>query len=214
MATQRGGTSQRSVGFGLHLRQDAGNGKTLSYQVRQIAVHEDEEGLDRTDVVGETCGERGREAKQKAKEDASNSHHKEPGNPQKHISGFDDGHVGQEGKHVVKNLWREKETEGDVYMCWMKGFHAWMLENRRSHTVVVQQVQPLELPEESALFKLLLLKLLIFVGQGEYHAPTCLAILAFPFLLETAAEDQCQDGLSQTCLSGETQPKRRQVYYG
>lgn len=97
--------------FASHLRQDAGDGKTLGHQVGQVAVHEDEEGLDLTDVVGETCGERSRESKQKAKEEAPGRHHEEPGHAQKHISGFSDGHVRQKGKHAVKCLRRDKDEE-------------------------------------------------------------------------------------------------------
>ncbi len=94
--------------FGLHLRQDAGDGKQLGHQVRQVAVHEDEEGLDLTDVVGEACGERSHESEQKAEEDASGRHHGEPGNSQKHISGFNNRQVCQKGKHAVKYLERER----------------------------------------------------------------------------------------------------------
>lgn len=73
-------------GFGLHLRQDAGDGETLSHQVRQVAVHEDEEGLDLTDIVSEPCGERSHKSKHETKEDTSECHHEEPGNSEKHIS--------------------------------------------------------------------------------------------------------------------------------
>lgn len=94
--------------FGLHLRHHAGDGETLTNQVRQVAVHEDEEGLDLTDIVGETCGERSCKSKQEAKEDATGRHHEEPGYPQKHIGGFNDGQVGQVGKHVVKHLEKQR----------------------------------------------------------------------------------------------------------
>lgn len=97
--------------FGPHLRQDAGDAETLGHQVRQVAVHEDEEGLDLADVVGEPRGEGSRESKQKAEEDASDRHHDEPGHPQEHIGGFNDGHDCKVGKHAVKCLWRDKDKK-------------------------------------------------------------------------------------------------------
>ena len=100
--------------LGRHLRQDAGDGKQLGHQVCQVAVHEDEEGLDLTDIVGEACGERSREPKQEAEEDATNPHHEEPGHSKKHVGGFNDGQVCQEGKHAIKYLGERKRqrTEG------------------------------------------------------------------------------------------------------
>lgn len=76
----------QKAAVGLHLRQHAGDGETLGHQVRQVAVHEDEEGLDLADVVGETRGERGHESKQDPEQDATGRHHEEPGYSQKHIS--------------------------------------------------------------------------------------------------------------------------------
>lgn len=58
--------------------------------------------------MGETCGECSHESKKEAEEDASDPHHKEPGHAQKHITGFNDGHVGQKGEHVVENLRSER----------------------------------------------------------------------------------------------------------
>lgn len=86
------------------LRQDAGDGEALGHQVGQVAVHEDKQGLDGAHVVGETCGESSREAKQEAEEDASGCHHKEAGDSQEDVGGLHDGHVCQEGEHVVQHL--------------------------------------------------------------------------------------------------------------
>lgn len=102
----------QKAAVGLHLRQHAGDGETLGHQVRQVAVHEDEEGLDLADVVGETRGERGHESKQDPEQDATGRHHEEPGYSQKHISWFNDGQVCQEGKHVVKYLGGKRQRSG------------------------------------------------------------------------------------------------------
>lgn len=87
-----------------NLRQNAGDGEQLGHQVGQVAVHEDEEGLDGTDAVGETRGERGHESEEKAEEDAAEPHHPEAGHSQEHVGGFDDGQICQEGEHAVEHL--------------------------------------------------------------------------------------------------------------
>lgn len=99
--------------IGPHLRQDAGDGKQLGHQVRQVAVHEDEEGLNLSDVVGETRGERSHKPKQEAEEDTANPHHEEPGHSEKHVARINLGHVRQEGKHAVKYLRRGRGRGSD-----------------------------------------------------------------------------------------------------
>lgn len=101
---------------GLHSRQHAGEGKTLGQQVCQVAVHEDKEGLDLTDIVGETCGEGSHESKQKAEDDTADCRHKELGKFQKHISGFDNMQVCQKGGHAVKCL-GDKDRKKDYIQC-------------------------------------------------------------------------------------------------
>lgn len=91
---------------GANLRQNTGEAKQLRHQVCQVTVHEDEEGLNLTDVVGKTCGEGSGESKQDAKEDAADAHNKEPGDSQEHVRRFNNSHVSEEDKHAVKCLWR------------------------------------------------------------------------------------------------------------
>lgn len=105
--------------FGLHSRQNAGDGEQLGHQVGQVAEHEDEEWLDGADVVGEARGERCHESKQEAKEKAAQRHHEEAGHSQEHVGGFYFRQVGQEGEHAVEHLRRGQRQGTEDFLFFL-----------------------------------------------------------------------------------------------
>ena len=97
-------------------RHDGGDGKELGHQVGQVAVHEDEEGLDGPNVAGEACGERRHKAEQQAEAHASEPHHEEASHPQEYIHWLHLRHVRHVAKHVVQHLTQtHKEHHGGAF---------------------------------------------------------------------------------------------------
>lgn len=65
--------------FKIHSRHNWGDGKELSHQVGQVAVHKYEERLDFSDPGGEPCGKGGRETKKYAEAHPAQTDHEKPG---------------------------------------------------------------------------------------------------------------------------------------
>lgn len=72
----------------LYSRHDTGDGKQLGHKVGQVAVHEDEEGLNLANFPCEAGGEGSHQAKEEPKQYSPQAHHKEPCHAQKHIRGI------------------------------------------------------------------------------------------------------------------------------
>lgn len=95
-------------------RHDAGDGKQLSYQVGQVTVHEDEEGLNLAHLPCEARGEGCHHAKQEPEQHATQAHHKEPGHAQKHIRGIHHWQLSHMVEEVIQHLRETNKQTTDL----------------------------------------------------------------------------------------------------
>lgn len=84
--------------------------KHFSCYVGQIAVQEDKERLNHTDIVCETSGKCRYKSQEDANQHSANSHHKEVSNSCKHVNGLDGFHLAKGLEQVVENLGGRKKT--------------------------------------------------------------------------------------------------------
>lgn len=85
-------------------RQNAWDVKGFSGQVRQVAEHEDQQGFDSRNVVGESSHECWNESKDDAKQHATQPHHEEASEASKDIDGFNffvPVHLGEGDEDVI-----------------------------------------------------------------------------------------------------------------
>lgn len=86
--------------------------ENFSIEVSQVAHDKNKDGLDDTDVIGESGNKAGQEAPNNAYQRTSKGHHKEGGKTRQNIRVFDiilaHTHVGVE--HVVQHLNRSNQT--------------------------------------------------------------------------------------------------------
>lgn len=97
------------VGTGCYSRHDAGEVEELSRQVSHVAVEEDEEGLDDTDMGGEAGGEGCNDPVDDADEDTAQGHHEEADEAQEDV---DDGHLFDVSK-LLKEVVEHLEGQGE-----------------------------------------------------------------------------------------------------
>lgn len=88
-------------------RQNARDVKGFSRQVREVAEHEDQQGFNWRDVVGETSHECWDKSKHDAKQDSTQPHHEEASKASKDIDGLDffiPVHLSEGDEDVIQNL--------------------------------------------------------------------------------------------------------------
>lgn len=88
-------------------RQDARDVKGFGRQVWEVAEHEDQQGLDWRDIVGETSHECWGKSKYDAKQDSTQPHNEEASKAGKDINGFNffiPVHLGEGDEDVIQNL--------------------------------------------------------------------------------------------------------------
>lgn len=93
-----------------HLRHDAWEVEHFGGDVGQVAVQEDKQRLNNSDVVCETGGEGSYESQEDADEHPANSHDEEVRDARKHVNGVDGFHLAEWLEQVVQDLGERENT--------------------------------------------------------------------------------------------------------